>query len=223
MVALLDSDDLWLPVKLEAQVAVLDTNPAVGLCYSNLLNYDPDTGRLWLRYTRKAQLRSGDLYRPLVYRRLLCHASTWLVRRTCFDRVGLFDPTLLRSEERELSIRLARHFPFQAIREPLTLMRHHSPAIPDAAPVAPAVFRTCDFAIVARVLAADPELARERGALEARYHAVWAHKYLRSGDRSLAACELVQAAKAVLRAACRLQRHGTRAVSPHAARERREP
>jgi hypothetical protein len=198
LVALLDSDDLWLPIKLETQVAVLDACPAVGLCYSNLLNYDPATHRLSLRYTRTSQIRCGDLYRLLVYRRLLCHASTWLVRRNCFERAGLFDPTLLRSEERELSIRLARHYPFHGVREPLAIMRLHSPAIPDAAPAAPAVFRACDFAIVAWVLAADPKLSRERGAIEARYHAVWARKHFRAGNRVLAVGEALCAVRCAL-------------------------
>jgi glycosyltransferase involved in cell wall biosynthesis len=206
LVALLDSDDLWLPIKLEAQVAVMDANREVGLCYGNLLNYDPQAGRLQLRYTKASQLRSGDLYRPLVYRKLLCHASTWLVRRACFERVGLFDPLLLRSEERELSIRLARHYPFHAIRAPLAIMRLHSAAIPDAAPAPLEVFRACDFAIVARVLADDPSLSRERHSIAARYHTVWARKYLRGGNRSLAARELWQILKAVPCAACRVPR-----------------
>ena len=36
-VALLDADDVWLPEKLEAQVALMEANPDVGMLYGNSL------------------------------------------------------------------------------------------------------------------------------------------------------------------------------------------
>ena len=38
LIAFQDSDDIWLPHKLAAQVAALDSNPRAGLCYCGALH-----------------------------------------------------------------------------------------------------------------------------------------------------------------------------------------
>ena len=40
-IALQDSDDLWLPWKLEGQLAVMAVNPQIGLCWTDLTAVDP--------------------------------------------------------------------------------------------------------------------------------------------------------------------------------------
>ncbi|HRO28701.1 MAG TPA: glycosyltransferase family A protein, partial [Luteimonas sp.] len=41
-IALLDSDDEWLPEKTQRQVAFLDANPGVGMVLCNVMRMDPD-------------------------------------------------------------------------------------------------------------------------------------------------------------------------------------
>jgi hypothetical protein len=52
-------------------------------------------------------------------------ASTWVIDRAAFERIGLFDPSLAILEDWELSIRLARYCNPICIAEPLSLYRLH--------------------------------------------------------------------------------------------------
>jgi hypothetical protein len=45
--------------------------------------------------------------------------STFLCRRECFDKPGLFDPSLHYGEDFDMWLRIARDFEFDCIDEPL--------------------------------------------------------------------------------------------------------
>jgi len=51
-IALLDSDDLWLSWKIEAQLACLATLPEAGMCWTDMEAVDPSGVRLHERYLR---------------------------------------------------------------------------------------------------------------------------------------------------------------------------
>ena len=112
LVALLDSDDVWLPGKLVAQLQALanaeaeqksrgGSGPIAVVCGF----YCPDrrSGRLQWRMpvpaSSVAELVSGCWYNP---------GSTLLLRRSVYDSVGLLDETLRRLEDLEWFIRFAR-------------------------------------------------------------------------------------------------------------------
>jgi len=102
-VAFLDSDDLWLPNKLEIQTAFMDQHPEVQIC---------QTEEIWIRQrTRvnpKAKHRkpSGDIFRPSLD---LCLVSPSAVMMTkeLFDRVGGFDEGFPVCEDYDLWLRIA--------------------------------------------------------------------------------------------------------------------
>lgn len=52
-IALLDSDDIWLPWKLEAQVAVLRSHPDIGMVWTDMSAIDGDGNVLYDRYIRE--------------------------------------------------------------------------------------------------------------------------------------------------------------------------
>jgi len=56
-VAFLDADDLYLPQKLERQVALLDANPEAAMVYGPTL--------MWYSWSEKNSVRRRDLLRPL--------------------------------------------------------------------------------------------------------------------------------------------------------------
>jgi glycosyltransferase involved in cell wall biosynthesis len=186
-VAFLDSDDLWLPIKLAIQIPLLEARPAAVMAYGNLLNFDPDRGTLRLRY-RPRSMRTGDLYRLLVYKKLLCQASTVVVRTAVARRVGGYDESLRRSEDRDFSTRLAREGPFLGVPEPLAIMRLHGDANPkDVADDLPYdSVRDAEAQIIRKMLAYDPSLTGIARRIHARYHLVWGLGYLAAGARKQA-------------------------------------
>ncbi|MBD2362807.1 glycosyltransferase [Anabaena minutissima FACHB-250] len=118
-IAFLDADDLWGPTKLEKQVQCLDRNPAVGLVHTWMTLVDESgksTGRVMKSYAE------GDAWRQVVEKNVIACPSV-MVRRCCFDTVGLFDPNSRIIEDWEMWIRIAARYPFAAIKEPLAYYR----------------------------------------------------------------------------------------------------
>lgn len=121
-IAFLDADDFWEPTKLERQVNCLDENPHIGLVYTWTVLADCDgrpTGRL---INSQA---TGDVWRDLVRGNILACGSTPLVRRDCFDSVGLFSLDLPLAQDWDMWIRIAARYPFAVIEEPLVRYRQH--------------------------------------------------------------------------------------------------
>ena len=120
-IAFLDADDLWNPIKLEQQVQWLDTHPAVGLIYNWTALIDSagnPTGRVL------GSEIEGDVLPEMLQRNFIDCPSV-LVRRQCFDRVGLFDCTLRSVEDWDMWIRIAGVYPFAVTRAPLVYYRQH--------------------------------------------------------------------------------------------------
>ncbi len=122
-VAFLDSDDLWLPKKLETQVRFFSQNPEALIC---------QTQEIWIRHGRrvnphkKHQKFSGDIFAPSL---LLClvSPSAVMIRRDLFDREGFFDETMPACEDYDLWLRLSSRFPVYLIDLPLVVKRGGHP------------------------------------------------------------------------------------------------
>jgi glycosyltransferase involved in cell wall biosynthesis len=112
-IAFLDSDDQYLPPKLERQVAVMDRGHPVSY-----------TDEIWIRNGRrvnpkkKHQKYGGDIFiqsLPLV----IISPSSVMLRRSVIDEVGLFDESMPACEDYDLWLRLTSRFPVFFINEPL--------------------------------------------------------------------------------------------------------
>ncbi|ARV57668.1 glycosyl transferase family A [Nostocales cyanobacterium HT-58-2] len=123
-IALLDADDIWEPTKLEKQVRYLEENPAVGLVDTWTVLIDQQgksTGRVVVSYAE-----GDDVWKQLVqFKTVCCCDSTPLIRRSCFEKVGLFNQELPFLEDLDMWIRLASDYRFAAIKEPLVRYRQH--------------------------------------------------------------------------------------------------
>ncbi len=121
--ALLDADDLWEPSKLEKQVRCLEDNPKVGLVYTWvwLINeLGKPTGRMG---TPQAK---GDVWQKLLeFKPVCCCGSTPLIRRCCFETVGVFDRNLSGLADWDMWVRIASHYSFALIKQPLVFYRQH--------------------------------------------------------------------------------------------------
>jgi len=106
-VAFQDSDDEWLPDKLESQLARLDSStPRKAGAYCAYARVFPD-GREQRFPGRTPPSGPGELHRALL-RRNFIGTPTLLLERGCIERAGGFDGRLPRFQDWELLIRLTR-------------------------------------------------------------------------------------------------------------------
>ena len=118
-IAFQDSDDEWLPEKLERQIKVFESSPSrVGLVYTDMwrINSHGRTG-----YWHSPTIIQGTIIdaKRLDYQVLNIATQSTVIRKECFKKVGVFDEKFPRFIDLELFIRLSQHFGFYHIQEPL--------------------------------------------------------------------------------------------------------
>jgi glycosyltransferase involved in cell wall biosynthesis len=121
-VAFLDADDLWQPTKLEKQVRCFERNPAVGLVYTWTAFIDCLGKPMSTLIAFHAE---GNVWEQIVVEDVISNGSSPMVRRSCFETVGLFDPDLRFAPDRDMWTRIAARYPFGVVKEPLTLYRRY--------------------------------------------------------------------------------------------------
>ncbi|HET6575601.1 MAG TPA: glycosyltransferase [Fimbriiglobus sp.] len=114
-VALLDSDDAFHPRKLELQMGYLTSHPEVPFLAADQL--DGPTQPPWPTLTDSPPVRRVGLDELVVKARF--GPGGVVVRKDCFDRVGLFDESLRSVEDRDMWIRLATRFSIGLMQSPL--------------------------------------------------------------------------------------------------------
>jgi glycosyltransferase involved in cell wall biosynthesis len=113
-IALLDSDDRWLPTKLEAQCGLLQQHPGHRLCH---------TEEIWIRNgrrvnpMRKHRKSGGRIYSQCLP---LCviSPSAALIRRSLLEESGLFDESLPACEDYDLWLRICAREPVLFVETP---------------------------------------------------------------------------------------------------------
>lgn len=111
-IAFLDSDDEWMPEKLEVQMKkMMSVSDEYGLVYSRMGGKDR-TGKS--RYTCPPlecprRILEGDLFRLLLLQNVI-GTPTVLARKTCLKQAGGFKETLQCLEDWEFFLRIAREW-----------------------------------------------------------------------------------------------------------------
>lgn len=125
-VAFLDSDDLWLPRKLELQIASLGERPAREWSYTRsvLVNGSgqPLDGGRGLRYPVS---KDGWIAESLLRGQAAVTQSSVLARRQVIARAGGYPQDLPICGDYELYLRLALQSEIDFVDEPLVLVRRH--------------------------------------------------------------------------------------------------
>jgi len=125
-IAVLNDDDVWLPDKLDRQVAMMDERLSVGLVHTGGHFIDgagakQEGNPLGFRFPT---FETGDLLLGLVYENKII-ASAALARRACFERLGGFDESYFGSGDWQMWYRIAEEYEVGFVNEPLTLYRVH--------------------------------------------------------------------------------------------------
>ncbi|WFC40776.1 glycosyltransferase [Pseudoxanthomonas sp. SE1] len=123
--ALLDSDDEWLPEKTALQVAFLESRPDFGMVVCDVERIDGDYRHIDVFHRRDVIREDGWALRWLLHNPALVPASVML-RRQVVDQLGGFDETLRTAEDLEFHLRVARHWPIGVVEQALVrAMRGH--------------------------------------------------------------------------------------------------
>lgn len=113
-IAFLDADDLWTRDKLEKQVAILETNPEVGVVYSQTYCIDSQSNFL---YNCDPVSFTGNVLPELLLTNFLHNGSNPLIRQQAIATVGEFDSSINSSEDWDYYLRLAALYPFAVVPE----------------------------------------------------------------------------------------------------------
>lgn len=120
-IAFLDSDDLWLPEKLELQIAYLDKKNDFSAVFTDC-EWVRDGNLIRVSNFRKYRPSDGFVLKETI--RNPCAAQSFLLKREVFNSV-LFNETLRIGEDCEFILRLAQKFKIGLITAPLVRIRRH--------------------------------------------------------------------------------------------------
>jgi len=114
-VSIVSADDVLLPDKLRQQVAEMEELPEnIGVLYSEAWQMDvsgnPVPSMFIESQGRFRNLPDGDIFSTLVDGNFI-PALTTLIRRSCFETVGVYDERLCY-EDWDMWLRIAQHFRF---------------------------------------------------------------------------------------------------------------
>lgn len=133
--ALLNSDDVFLPHKLERQVAFLDANPEIGAVFGQPEIIDKDGKRFGsegkfrsVGFIAENRSQAAWLRQFFLHGNHLCH-PTMMIRRECYDNVGLYDARFANVGDFHMWMRLVAAYPIHVLAEPLIGFRE----LPNAA------------------------------------------------------------------------------------------
>lgn len=133
-VAFLDSDDVWLPGKLNAQMAYLLAHPEVGMVCSGFSHWVADDDGVFpdpaLQNPPAPQNGaidadcSGWVYHKLLLRNFVW-TSTVVMRRSLIEKIGEFDEALRLGQDYDYFLKAARETEIHRLSGAMALYRHH--------------------------------------------------------------------------------------------------
>jgi glycosyltransferase involved in cell wall biosynthesis len=123
--AILDSDDLWLPRKLELQLAALRSDPAARWSFNHFVLLT-DEGLPVPFLPRAGWPESGWILEGMLRREIRIATSSVMMERSLYAELKGFDEALPRAEDFNLWLRAAATARCVVVGEMLTEMRLHA-------------------------------------------------------------------------------------------------
>lgn len=124
-IAVIDSDDIALPQRLEKQVKFLDENQDVGLVGTWFYVIDED-GKI---IGKEKNPVSDEMIREKILKAMpFCHSSL-MWRKECIEKVGGYRKEFSLSQDYDLVLRISEKYKVANIPEFLCMRRYHPDAI----------------------------------------------------------------------------------------------
>lgn len=201
LIAFLDSDDVWLGNRLEAQVkALITAGRSVPCCFCNV-SLDKGSAEISTSFKdaglRPLQQRGVWLNPFEVFAtRFVFFNQAAVIWREAFERVNGFDERLRFLEDYDLALRLALLGPWAFVAEPLVVWKQSADSLSREARAKAMLVKTSELEIRRRFLSNQESAAHtRRGRLM--------HKEARRNERELVAARLAQKGSSSARALAR--------------------
>jgi glycosyltransferase involved in cell wall biosynthesis len=126
-IAFLDTDDVWLENKLQAQIHVIENTPFknLGVVYGRYTLIDGAGRDITHLPVHPPKLRGNIFESLLSANQIFGSASAALIRRVCFEEVGGFDENLQAAEDWDMWLRIAEKFEYDFSDDSLVQIRRH--------------------------------------------------------------------------------------------------
>ncbi|MGI8655331.1 MAG: glycosyltransferase family 2 protein [Pyrinomonadaceae bacterium] len=195
-VALLDSDDVWLPDYLAEQMKILRDDPLADLIYADAELFG-DSALAGQTFMQSAPSRGGVTFESLAGWECCVITSCVVARRQSLIDAGLFDENFIRSEDFDLWLRLA-HRGGRLIyqRRVLALHRMHEASL---AADSSRMFES-QIEVFRKTATTLPLSLHEQKLIERQIASCKAHMALTEGKRRFACGDYEQALEYVSRA-----------------------
>lgn len=119
-IAFQDSDDEWLPSKLEKQVTLLSkASFDIGVVYTGCYKTSKSGEKIYIPSDEIKQ-KEGNVYKEMLIGNFVTNQVA-LVRKECFEQLGGYDESLPGMHELDLWLRISKKYRFAYIPEPLVI------------------------------------------------------------------------------------------------------
>jgi len=126
LIAFIDQDDVWVDKKLSIQIETLkDLNYTYGIVGTGVYIINKSDQKIDKRIPDRLPKKEGDLVRRTFMGGAVI-TTTSLVRKDCFQSVGLLDESLFGCDDLEFWVRAAKEWKMYNIKEPLAKKRKHN-------------------------------------------------------------------------------------------------
>jgi glycosyltransferase involved in cell wall biosynthesis len=127
-IAFTDDDDLWLPTKLEKCLYYFSNNKSVDMiCTNEYVFSDKTSMKTNLNLLQEIYKDQHLDFKNLFLEGNIISGSTVVIRKECFNEIGLYDESLkyIYTEDYQLWLRMATKFKIYFVSEPLGYSRFH--------------------------------------------------------------------------------------------------
>lgn len=176
-IAILDADDQWLPERLAEGLKVIEADPRIGLVHAKSMRISNEGKELGVvkRDVKLLSEHDDNMFERIFLRQVNISCPTVLLRKKCFDELGLFDENLSRlgCEDREMWLRVAQRCRVVYIDQVLAFYRLSNTSMSKASEK---MFKAHTYVI---------EKFAQQGAAKALKDKAYAVVYRNRGDESL--------------------------------------
>lgn len=116
-IAFQDSDDEWIPEKLAIQMDIFEKLPPIfGVVFSSFIFHK--NNKVFYIPDNKEKIKEGNMHKSLLSWNFITLQAS-VIRKQCFESVGVFDERLPRLQDWEFFIRVSKCFNIKFIDRPL--------------------------------------------------------------------------------------------------------